>query len=140
MLEALEEKFPADIAWKILSYCRHPIAELLDEPIAEWMHCKPDSYMGRLQFNHYMANKFLYTSLLVENPSLVWLLSESAILILAALPRTVLHPSDAKCEFITRTPNGIVMEFWRYRGSDGFLYSTRFILLSRPCRSKCVSN
>jgi hypothetical protein len=132
MLEALEERFPADIAWKILSYCRHPTAELLDEPIAEWLKYKPMSYKGLLQFNHYVANKSIYNSLMKNEPKKVSMFSESVVL--TALPIIVPRPCGAQCHFITFAVDGVVHEFWRYRGSDGFNHSRRFIL-PRPYRS-----
>ena len=136
MLEALEEKFPTYIAWKILSYCRHPIAELLDEPIAEWMIYQPESYKGLLQLNHYIANKFIYSSLLIHNPRLVYMFPDEVFL--TALPMIVPH-AVGDFQFMKCVVAGVVHEFWRYRGRDMFVYSRRYII-SRPHRSKCVSN
>jgi hypothetical protein len=131
MLEALEEKFPVGIAWKIFSYCRHPTAELLDDPIKEWLKYRPMSYKGTLQFNHYIANVIIYSSLLKQDSNIAT--KYPYHIILSASPMIVPRTIRGDFQFLTCISDGIVHEFWRYKDMNGVIYTRRYIL-SRPCR------
>ena len=131
MLEVLEEKFPTEIARKIFSYCRHPSAELLDEPIKEWLKYRPMSYRGTLQFNHYIANVIIYSSLLKQDINIVTMYPDH--IILAASPMIVPRTITGDFQFLTCIVDGAVHEFWRLKDREGVIYTRRYIL-SRPCR------